>query len=70
MPGKTLPAGGWPSSEPPAALVAQLPLPTGIRHALVESGVKIVGEAAWMSCRQVQIVHLPDTVVSLVAWRI
>ena len=38
---------------------------TGIRHALVESGVKIVGEAAWMSCRQLQIVHLPDTVVSL-----
>ena len=38
---------------------------TEIRHALVESGVKIVGEAAWMSCRQLQIVHLPDTVVSL-----
>ena len=36
-----------------------------IRHALVESGVKIVGEAAWRSCRQLQIVHLPDTVVSL-----
>ena len=38
---------------------------TGIRHALVESGVKIVGEAEWMNCRQLQIVHLPDTVVSL-----
>ena len=38
---------------------------TRIRHALVESGVKIVGEAAWMNCRQLQIVHLPDTVVSL-----
>ena len=38
---------------------------TEIRHALVESGVKIVGEAAWRSCRQLQIVHLPDTVVSL-----
>ena len=44
-----------------------------IRHALVESGVTIVGEAAWMSCRQLQIVHLPDTVVSLLhgafSWR-
>ena len=38
---------------------------TEIRHALVESGVKTVGEAAWRSCRQLQIVHLPDTVVSL-----
>ena len=36
-----------------------------IRHALVENGVRIVGEAAWRSCRQLQIVHLPDTVVSL-----
>ena len=25
----------------------------------------MVGEAAWRSCRQLQIVHLPDTVVSL-----
>ena len=32
---------------------------------LVENGVKIVGEAAWRCCRQLQIVHLPDTVVSL-----
>ena len=38
---------------------------TEIRHVLVENGVKIVGEAAWRSCRQLQIVHLPDTVVSL-----
>ena len=43
---------------------------TEIRHVLVENGVKIVGEAAWRSCRQLQIVHLPDTVVSLLhgAW--
>ena len=27
--------------------------------------MKIVGEAAWRSCRQLQVVHLPDTVVSL-----
>ena len=38
---------------------------TEIRHALVENGVKSVGEAAWRSCRQLQIVHLLDTVVSL-----
>ena len=37
---------------------------TEIRHVLVENGVKIVGEAAWRCCRQLQIVHLPDTVVS------
>ena len=38
---------------------------TEIRHVLVENGVKIVGEAAWRCCRQLQIAHLPDTVVSL-----
>ena len=38
---------------------------TEIRHVLVENGVKIVGEAAWRCCRQLQIVHLPDTIVSL-----
>ena len=38
---------------------------TDIRHALVENGVKSVGEAAWRSCRQLQIAHLPDAVVSL-----
>ena len=27
--------------------------------------MRIVGEAAWRSCRQLQVVHLPDTVVSL-----
>ena len=29
---------------------------TEIRHVLVENGVKIVGEAAWRCCRQLQIV--------------
>ena len=38
---------------------------TEIRHVLVENGVKIVGEAAWRCCRQLQIVHLPDTAVGL-----
>ena len=36
-----------------------------VRHALVEEGFRIVGEAAWRSCHRLQIVHLPDTVVSL-----
>ena len=38
---------------------------TQVRHVLVEPGMRIVGEAAWRSCRQLQVVHLPDTVVSL-----
>ena len=38
---------------------------TEVRHVLVERGMRIVGEAAWRSCRQLQVVHLPDTVVSL-----
>ena len=38
---------------------------TEIRYVLVENGVKIVGEAAWRCCRQLQVVHLPDTVVGL-----
>ena len=38
---------------------------TEVRRVLVEPGMRIVGEAAWRSCRQLQVVHLPDTVVSL-----
>ena len=38
---------------------------TGVRHVLVEAGIRIVGEAAWRSCQRLQVVHLPDTVVSL-----
>ena len=38
---------------------------TEVRHVLVEDGLRIVGEAAWRSCRRLQIVCLPDTVVSL-----
>ena len=30
-----------------------------------KSVIRIVGEAAWRSCRQLQVVHLPETVVSL-----
>ena len=40
-------------------------LHTEVRHVLVEHGIRIVGEAAWRSCRQLQVVHLPETVVSL-----
>ena len=38
---------------------------TEVRHVLVEDGIRIVGEAAWRSCQRLQVVHLPDTVVSL-----
>ena len=38
---------------------------TEVRHVLVEPGMRIVGEAAWRSCRQLQVVQLPATVVSL-----
>ena len=36
---------------------------TEVRHVLVEPGMRIVGEAAWRSCR-LQVVHPPDTVVA------
>ena len=38
---------------------------TEVRHVLVEAGIRIVGEPAWRSCQRLQVVHLPDTVVSL-----
>ena len=38
---------------------------TEVRRVLVEPGMRIVGEAAWRSCRQLQVVQLPETVVSL-----
>ena len=38
---------------------------TEVRHVPVEDGIRIVGEAAWRSCRRLQVVHLPETVVSL-----
>ena len=38
---------------------------TEVRHVLVEDGIRIVGEAAWRSCQRLQVVHLPDTVISL-----
>ena len=38
---------------------------TEVRHVQVEAGIRIVGEAAWRSCQQLQVVHLPNTVVCL-----
>ena len=38
---------------------------TEVRHVLVEDGLRIVGEVAWRSCRRLQMVCLPATVVSL-----
>ena len=38
---------------------------TEVRHVQVEDGLRIVGEAAWRSCQRLQIVCLPDTVVSI-----
>ena len=38
---------------------------TEVRHVQVEDGLRIVGEAAWRSCRQLHVVHLPETVASL-----
>ena len=38
---------------------------TEVRHVQVEAGIRIVGEAAWRCCQRLQVVHLPDTVVSL-----
>ena len=36
-----------------------------VRHVLVEPGLRIAGEAAWRSCRQLQVVQLPATAVRL-----
>ena len=55
-----VPRGGNDKSPPQA-----FPFHTEVRHVLVEDGIRIVGEAAWRSCRWLQAVHLPETVVSL-----
>ena len=36
-----------------------------MRHASVEPGIRLVGAEAWQSCRQLRIVRLPETVVSI-----
>ena len=36
-----------------------------LRHASVESGIRLIGPEAWHSCRQLRIVKLPPTVVSI-----
>ena len=37
----------------------------GIRHVKVDEGIRIVAEAAWHNCQNLQIVHLAGTVLSL-----
>ena len=54
----------------PSARADQIPpqafsFHTEVRHVEVEPGIWMVGEAAWRSCQRLQIVSLPDTVVSL-----
>ena len=41
---------------------------TEVRHVLVEPGMRIVGEAAWRSCRQLQVVQLPENGSQSAAW--
>ena len=36
-----------------------------LRHVLVEPGIQTIGESAWQSCQQLQIVKMPATVVCL-----
>ena len=36
-----------------------------VRHVQVAAGIRIIGEAAWRSCLQLQVVPLPSTVVIL-----
>ena len=35
---------------------------TEVRRVLVDTGVRIIGEAAWRNCQRLQIVHLASTV--------
>ena len=36
-----------------------------LRHASVESGIRLIGAEAWQNCRQLRIVKLPATVVGI-----
>ena len=36
-----------------------------LRHVSVESGIRLIGAEAWQNCRQLRIVKLPATVVSI-----
>ena len=38
---------------------------TDVRRVQVETGIRIIGEAAWQSCLRLQVVQLPSTVVCL-----
>ena len=51
-----------PESAVPEGAFAGVPR---LRHASVESGIRLIGPEAWHSCRQLRIVKLPPTVVSI-----
>ena len=38
---------------------------TEVRHVQVDTGLPIIGEAAWRNCQRLQIVHLASTVICL-----
>ena len=38
---------------------------TEVRRVLVDTGLRIIGEAAWRNCQRLQIVHLASTVICL-----
>ena len=38
---------------------------TDVRHVQVDTGIRIIGEAAWRNCQRLQIVHLSSTVLCL-----
>ena len=38
---------------------------TDVLHVQVDTGIRIIGEAAWRNCQRLQIVHLSSTVICL-----
>ena len=56
-----------PESAVPEGAFAGVPR---LRHVSVESGIRLIGPEAWHSCRQLRIVKLPSTVVSISGQRI
>ena len=51
-----------PEEKIPEGAFAAVPR---LRHVSVASGMKVVGAEAWQSCRQLRIVKLPVTVISI-----
>ena len=54
-----------PAEDTDRALPNAFSYVSDVRHARVEPGIHTVGESAWQSCQQLQIVKLPATVVCL-----